>query len=525
MMSSDMRRGALTSIFAIVLLGGCASPTPSQTPTQSATAPPSPVARSTNLGLPVSGGLHIFGVENPGCASEGGCAAFFRIQPTPGISTPLAREWRFEGVPADLHAPPDAPTTLLPGIYRVSALLNTVSDVISPGFSPAIQGIVSSCDAPLTVEPSTVGVVVRVTFHGSGPDPCAIEIVTDPAQGPTAPPPTTSPAAAETPWKVLVASDNAGAEWSPDGRWLLVWDQVTNGTPADRHVSLDDAQGNVIRAFDGENPVWLDAHSFVITRDGKSYLGIVDAATLTPISPTLTDHVYSNGRGALAYETRNAFGAAARFVVWRPAGASAPHPGVPVAWSRDGTKLAVWHWTSGTGPESSGWLEVLSWPGLRQLAAIHDHPSGPFLHGTLFDPSGRYVAFLCGKVCVLDLATRQTTVAVPTVPSDLIAWNEAGQLVIPSIADGSVSIYDVRGVRQGIVNDVGDSVSGSADGTTVAAWFNSDQRPIVLLGPSGQRSIALPGPVQADPQLSPDGSGLVVVCAANGVYEALLLTP
>jgi dipeptidyl aminopeptidase/acylaminoacyl peptidase len=347
----------------------------------------------------------------------------------------------------------------------------------------------------------------------------------------TSPTPTASPSLTAPPpptaglWKVLVASDSAGAAWSPDGRWLLVWDQVTNGTPADRHVSLDDPQGNLIRAFQGENPVWLDPRSFVITRDGRSYLGTVDATTFTPVSPTFMGNVYSNGHGALAFDTSATFDASARFVVWRQAGASAPRPGVAVAWSRDGTKLAVWHWTSGTGPESySGWLEVLSWPGLRQLAAVHDRPSGPFLHQTLFDPSGRYVAFLCGKVCVLDLTAGQTTVANPSMPSDFIAWSQAG-LVIPSLADGSVAIYDVRGVRQRLEPNLGDSASASADGSTVALSFNSDQRPIVLLGPIGQRSIAVPGPVQADPQLSPDGSGLVVVCAVDRGYQALLLTP
>jgi hypothetical protein len=344
----------------------------------------------------------------------------------------------------------------------------------------------------------------------------------NPAQGRTTPPSTASPTASAGAWKVLVASDNAGADWSPDGRRLLVWDQVTNGTPSDQHVTLDDAQGNVIRAIQGENPVWLDANSFVITRDGRSYLGTVDAATLAPISPM--GNVYSNGHGALAFETSNAYDASARFVVWGRAGASAPRPGVPVAWSRDGTKLAVWHWTSGGGPETySGWLEVLSWPGLHGLAAVHDHPSRPFPHQT-FDPSGRYVAFQCGKVCVLDLTTGHTTIANPSVPSDFIAWNEASQLVIPSLADGSVAIYDVHGVRQSVEPNLGDTASASADGSTVALSFTTVQQSVVLLRTGSQRSIAVPGPVLAVPQLSPDGSGLVVVCAVDRGYEVLLLT-
>jgi len=178
-------------VVATALVAGCgvtpttspAVPAPSATPSAAAVPSPSPspsppVASSTARGLPASGGLHIVAVENPGCASEGECAAFFRIQPTPGISTPLAPEWRFEGESAALHAPVSAPTTLLPGAYRVSAHLNWVSDVISPGTSPAIGGGVSSCDGPLTIDQSVVDVIVRVTFHGN--DPCAIEVVTNP---------------------------------------------------------------------------------------------------------------------------------------------------------------------------------------------------------------------------------------------------------------------------------------------------------------------------------------------------------
>ena len=157
---------------------------------------------------------------------------------------------------------------------------------------------------------------------------------------------------------------------------------------------------------------------------------------------------------------------------------------------------------------------------------FHDRSSGPFQDQTLFDPSGRSVAFLCGGVCVLDLTTGQTTVALPSVPSDLIAWNRVGQLVIPSIADGSVTTYDVHGERQGVVQDAGDSASASADGSIVVVWFMSQQRPVVLVGQGSQRSLPVPGPVQApNPQLSPDGTGLVVVCAGEGAQEALLLTP
>ena len=321
-------------------------------------------------------------------------------------------------------------------------------------------------------------------------------------------------------WKVLAASDTAGAVWSPDGRWLLVWDRVTNGTAADRHVSLDDAAGNRIRTYEGEYPLWLDARSFVITRAGRSYLGTLEAGRLTLIQPTFPSGApVSSGHGALAYETTGALDASAHFVVWTATGGTTtPRPGVPADWSHDGTKLAIWHWTSGSGPQSSGWLEVVSWPGMRPLAALHADLGLPF---ALFDPSDRYV-FDAGHV--LDLATGTVTTPIAVGIPGLPAWNNAGQLVVPSLVDGSVTTYDIHGVRRSVVSDVGDSASASADGSLVVIWFNSQQRPIVLLGRGGQQSIPVPGPVQPpDPTLSPDGSGLIVTCAVDGPQEALLL--
>lgn len=279
---------------------------------------------------------------------------------------------------------------------------------------------------------------------------------------------------------------------------------MTNGSPAQRHISLDDAQGDVIRTFQGElpvelQPVWLDARSFVIARDGKNYLGTVDSPALTPISPPFPDGLTSNGHGALAYQTSGNLGGSDRFVVWTQAGGTTtPRAGDPVAWSRDGTKLAVWHWVSGTGPGSAGWMEALTWPGLRSLGAIHESLGWIF---ALFDPSGRY---LYANGWVLDLVTGQASAM-----TGASAANPANAHLFPSL---------------GVVTSPDQSSGASADNSTVVLWYMSQQRPIVLVRGGRQRSVDVPGPLQPpDPQLSPDGTGLVVVCAVDGGFEALLL--
>lgn len=361
---------------------------------------------------------------------------------------------------------------------------------------------------------SWVGLVVAVVLAACSPAP---PVVVSPSPSPIPPTgspssvvtasPTISPTSDVGPWKVLASSDTAGAGWSPDGRWLLVWDAVTNGTAAQRHISLDDAQGKVIRTFQGElpvelEPVWLDDRSFVIARDGKNYLGTVDSPALTPISPPFPDGLLSNHHGVITYETSGNLDASARFVVWTPSGGAMPAwAGVPVAWSRDGTKLAVWHWVAGTsGPGAAGWMEALSWPGLRSLGAIHQSPGWIF---ALFDPSGRY---LYTNGWVLDLVTGQASAMTGSSGA-----SRANARLLPSL---------------GVVTSPDQDASASADNSTVALWYMSQQRPIVLVRGGRQRSIDVPGPLQPpDPALSPDGTSLVVVCAVGGGFEALLLTP
>jgi hypothetical protein len=360
---------------------------------------------------------------------------------------------------------------------------------------------------------SWVGLVVVIMLAACSPPP---SVVVGPSPSPipstgslssvVPASPTISPTSGSEPWKVLASSDTAGAGWSRDGRWLLVWDEVTNGTPAQRHISLDDAHGNVLRTFQGElpvqlEPVWLDDRSFVIARDGTNYVGTIDSPALTPISPPFPAGLTSSSHGALAYETFGSLDASARFVVWTPSGGTTtPRPGQPVAWSRDGTKLAVWHWVSGTGPESAGWMEALSWPGLRSLGAIHESLGWNF---ALFDPSGRY---MYANGWVLDLVTGKASAMAGSS-----AASRANDLRFPSL---------------GIVTGPDQNASASADNSTVVSWYMSQQRPIVLLRGGLERSIDVPGPLQPpDPQLSPDGTGLVVVCAVDGGFEALLLTP
>jgi len=77
------------------------------------------------------------------------------------------------------------------------------------------------------------------------------------------------------------------------------------------------------------------------------------------------------------------------FVIWDGQSAGSSHAGMPIAFSRDGKKLAVLHPSSGPGSSSSGWLEILSVPGLNSIASyshttlrVANQGNGPATHRT-----------------------------------------------------------------------------------------------------------------------------------------------
>ena len=119
--------------------------------------------------------LSISGSAATGCQSEGGCVAFFQIQ---GVDESPQPDWRFEMSATGLTAPADAPRSIVPGRYTVSAHLNWVSDVVVAGQSPQVGGVVGSCTRDVVIEPSVASVAVEITFRGLNPCEIAVETST-----------------------------------------------------------------------------------------------------------------------------------------------------------------------------------------------------------------------------------------------------------------------------------------------------------------------------------------------------------
>jgi dipeptidyl aminopeptidase/acylaminoacyl peptidase len=355
----------------------------------------------------------------------------------------------------------------------------------------------------------------------------------------TLPPASASPSAGQAgPWKTLVASTGAGASWSPDGRYLAVWSVSASG--ANQDIRLLDRDARPIRSLDADRIVWLDATRFLLVRNGSAFLGSVDSDALSPISESFDGEGLSNGHGAIALTTADAADPSkTHFVVWTPAGVSNVVTGQPVAWSADGTRLAVWLPSAQSGPggvgyHATGRVEILAWPGLETLASIADDSLVP--QPTSFDPSGQYLLVSRlgeGGSFVVDVKTGKGVgpSSITVSGTSDITWGSNSDVLV-SNTDGSVTTYPIPGTEGARQAGLGDSAAASADGSTIVYYFTQDYsgnpRPITLSRGGTRTSLPVPGGLESDPVISLDGSGIVVFCLVDhGLSsertEALLL--
>jgi len=360
---------------------------------------------------------------------------------------------------------------------------------------------------------------------GSGASPSSA--VTPPPLSSTA---SASPSAVDD-WQVLAAAYAVGASWSPDGKWLAVWDRAGGSASAERHLRLLDSAGEPVRELDGDRLLWVDATRFVLSRGDVSLLGAVDSADLATLPVPFPEAALSNNHGAVALPSiQEGDPAATTFVVWTQTGASPAGSGLPEAWSADGTKLAVWHSTEPAGPhgigsQETGWIEVLSWPGLASLASVKEDSliSEPMS----FDPSGRYL--VVSKLGLEGYLVLDTVAGALVGPSGVTgftpAWNSASELLVPEV-DGSVTTYSLLGKPPITTPGVANSVVASVDGSTVVFYYTpseSARGPATLVRDGVSRTIPIPGRVHLPPIVSPDGSGIVIICLVGNEQRALLL--
>jgi hypothetical protein len=299
--------------------------------------------------------------------------------------------------------------------------------------------------------------------------------------------PTVSPSASPSAQSLRIPNTNfsdvashSSLNWSPTGDWVLV--RNNNNVNLIRTSDM-----TVVRTYSAPNlffadSTWIDAGSFFVyssvTTDnhftGSAWRGTVDSADLVQTQMPWhneqngTDAIgTSNGKGAVAFWTGrdSGYGCAdcRQYQIWTSGGVTPASEGIPVAWSVDGTMLAVIHHTplaadAGSGPHIAaagwngdhGWLEVLRYPSLDVVYSNRNSDIDDT--DTVFSPSGRYL-YAGGQDLVLNINTGRfvpVTVGWPT------AWYGDDQLVTQSGRD---------------------LVAHSIDGTVLQTWKGAGDGP------------------------------------------------
>jgi hypothetical protein len=310
-----------------------------------------------------------------------------------------------------------------------------------------------------------------------------------------------------------------GAAWAPDGAHFFNGQEPTP-------IEVRNASGSLLTSYaQFDRAYWLDPSHLLGYRDtvGDPETAVASIADLkgsvvaAPEALNTTDgDGLPNGFGAVAVARKDASASVATytFSVWSSGGVSAPHDGYPMAWSADGTKLAVVHFIKWGMKDFSGSLEVVSWPGLDRLYA---GPRASFDEYSIeFDPSDQFVSLAdySNDSRSLDSSTRVVSIGsgatadIPcTIPCTTF-WNDHQQLSFDT--RGQLETYDTLGklVDERLVG--GFLANASPDGSTVA--FISDSIGSIVIERNGsvisQSQFGAGGISQ--PWFSPDGRSLLL---------------
>jgi hypothetical protein len=293
------------------------------------------------------------------------------------------------------------------------------------------------------------------------------------------------PAGPNDVWVAVGPTGAAGASWSPDSLHLLVWSAPDEA--GRRAVELADADGTLVKSFRATDVAWVDADAYVARGNGQTVLIHVSTGSAEQSTGPAGFGWLSNGQGAIAYldgpgASVDSPGPDDHFSVWSEHGVVTGVSGRPVAWSPDGSQLAVWRYGSssgGVGGQPIGTIGVYAWPGLHL-----DHEWPAIEAGSApvrFDPSGHY----------LEIA-------------------------------GTVSVYGSDGHLLSS-RSAADSLAGSTNGRTIILFWWESSQPAVLSSSGAERTLALPGALWTYPEVSANGSGIVIFCQTRAGDMAFVL--
>lgn len=342
-------------------------------------------------------------------------------------------------------------------------------------------------------------------------------------------------------WIVLDSGGSIGQiNWSPDSSYVLIAKGQAAGPGVAQSVGVFDSDGILVQSLQGaDEAVWLDNQHVIITRwqrraapdsqwevvrapsgwpVGDSFLVALESDDVQELDVDLAGAI-SNGHGALAIsgcgacDPDRSWHEQRVYQIWTLDGEPTKSlPGLPIAWSLEGDRLLIEH-PLGDGPNRDSWPEIVSWPTLERVYADRDVRAE-----LLLDPSWSRAAYgedIRDKtVTVVDLATRDAATFATEHPS-LGAWDAAGRLIMDDYSTASAAAYKVDGTVVAQWPGVGNTVTSSADGSTIAFYyFDQLEGPnvITILTGDAVRGLKAPGPISLGPGpvLSRDGSALIV---------------
>jgi len=333
-----------------------------------------------------------------------------------------------------------------------------------------------------------------------------------------------------------VAGTFSGVTWSLDGRAFLAAATDNDGTS---EVRVYGADGRRLWAEPGSGASWVDAtHVAVLVPDGPAVVRSTQGSSRITIAGSWRA-VFGSGHGALALLASPGAMPGATFTVWRLDGTrSAPEPGIPAAWSPDGSRLAYWLSLAtgaehpvprpivlaATGSATPAELAVLDQATMGQVIAYPAHlldgrtppvwsPDGTWIAGDLAgEPLGPVVLGVPSPQADPNVAP-----AVVSLPANLhlTGWTSDNRLLLAYTAQAATWDSATRTLGGGLPP----GARALADPCGRTLLLDATGRPIGTIA-SDASGFTLLGPPL--PALSPDGT-LLAEASCTGTASDLLL--
>ena len=351
--------------------------------------------------------------------------------------------------------------------------------------------------------------------------------------------PSPSPATASpvpSPLPVFFHGAVMSARWSPDSSKVAI---ITGPGGATFVVHVLSIGGAVLDEFEASDFAWTGPDSYVALAAGAFSGQVGSPAHHAIAGKFLWLLAGPSGQVAAALDEKNAN----QYRVWTANGFGPVRDGVPIAFSPDGSMLAVVHWpgsccaggapdaTKAPGPPT---LDVTRVSDGRSLAK-NDNVIYAYSAYLAFSPNGKYIAFeeygstgLDDGVGVIEIATKKLWILAPSKGSENIIglgiWADDDHLILDG---GPLAPLPAGLPVEASVEPNADQMFRSANGRM--ATVDTDAPALSITKDGATATVNLPS-AAAGVFWSPDGTMLLVPTGSDTTvspytYDLLLLRP